>query len=98
MTTKEKIKTAVISVLLAVGFFGVWHLAAYLEAQRGLENRQEYGFSKADDTTRDYAYEAYCDSIYENDTMYYIDVLVETDEYQDYLKKHGVWWSEEYSE
>lgn len=97
MTTKEKIRTAVISVLLAIGFFGVWHLAAYLEYQK-MNNYKEYGFSRADDTTRDYAYEAYCDSIYEHDTMYYIDVLTETPEYQDYLEKHGVWWSEEYSE
>jgi hypothetical protein len=42
---------------------------------------------------RDYAYEAYCDSIWSVDKDYYMDVLVETDEYQDYLEQHGKWWN-----
>lgn len=41
---------------------------------------------------RDYAYEAYCDSIYQANPDYYNDVLVETDEYCIYLEKHGKWW------
>ncbi len=41
---------------------------------------------------RDYAYEAYCDSIWENDSVYYLDVLVETDEYQNYMENHDEWW------
>lgn len=41
---------------------------------------------------RDYAYEAYCDSIWENDSVYYLDVLVETDEYQNYMESHDEWW------
>lgn len=44
--------------------------------------------------TRDYAYEAYCDSIYETDPDYYLDVLMETDEYQLYIEKHQDWWME----
>lgn len=43
--------------------------------------------------TRDYAYEAYCDSIWNADKDYYLDVLTETDEYQLYLEAHGSWWS-----
>lgn len=43
--------------------------------------------------TRDYDYEHYCDSIYEVNPDYYLDVLVETDEYQDYIEKHGEWWT-----
>lgn len=43
--------------------------------------------------TRDYVYEAYCDSIWETDKNYYLDVLTETDEYQLYLEAHGSWWS-----
>lgn len=39
--------------------------------------------------TRDYAYEHYCDSIYETNPDYYLDVLVETDEFQSYLDEHG---------
>lgn len=44
------------------------------------------------DTTRDYVYEAYCDSIWENDPGYYLDCLVESDEYQQYIEQHGYWW------
>lgn len=44
-------------------------------------------------STRDYKYEHYCDSIYEVDPDYYLDVLVETDEFQNYIDKHGEWWT-----
>lgn len=44
------------------------------------------------DNTRDVEYERYCDSIYFNDVDYYNDVLVETDEYQDYIDEHREWW------
>ena len=43
--------------------------------------------------TRDYAYEHYCDSIYETNPDYYLDVLVETDEFQSYLDEHREWWT-----
>lgn len=43
-------------------------------------------------TTRDLAYEAYCDSIYEADPDYYLDVLCETDEYCIYIEQNGQWW------
>lgn len=45
------------------------------------------------DNTRDYAYEHYCDSIYETDSDYYLDVLVETDKFQSYINEHGKWWT-----
>lgn len=45
-------------------------------------------------TAEDYAYEAYCDSMYENDTDYYLDVIEESEKYQDYIEKHGEWWKE----
>ena len=44
---------------------------------------------------RDYAFEAYCDSIFYNNREYYEDVLVETDEYQEYLETHGQWWEDD---
>lgn len=44
-------------------------------------------------STRDYAYEAYCDSIWNADKDYYLNVLTETDEYQLYLEAHGSWWA-----
>ena len=44
--------------------------------------------------SRNYAYEHYCDSIYNVDPDYYLDVICETDEYIDYVNKHGEWWNE----
>lgn len=41
--------------------------------------------------SRDFAYEEYCDSIFIVNPNYYYDVLVETDEYKQYIKEHGIW-------
>lgn len=43
--------------------------------------------------TRDLKYEAYCDSIWNANPDYYLDVITETDEYQLYIEEHGSWWS-----
>ena len=48
--------------------------------------------STKESTTRNYAYEHYCDSIWVANPDYYIDVLSETDEYCTYIEKHGEWW------
>ena len=40
-------------------------------------------------STRDYKFEHYCDSIYKVNPNYYLDVLIETDEFQNYIDKHG---------
>lgn len=48
--------------------------------------------TKVANTTRDYAYEAYCDSIYDADPDFYLDVLCETDEYCTYIEENGEWW------
>lgn len=48
--------------------------------------------TKVSENTRDYAYEAYCDSIWDADPDYYMDVLIETDEYQTYIEANGHWW------
>lgn len=50
--------------------------------------------STKESTTRDYAYEAYCDSIWQADPDYYLDVLVEGDEYQCYIEQNGQWWKD----
>ena len=42
--------------------------------------------------TRDYAYEAYCDSIWKNNPDYYLDVIVESDEYQNYIEQNDEWF------
>lgn len=46
----------------------------------------------SNNSTRDYMYEAYCDSIWENNPDYYLDCLVESNEYQQYIEQHGYWW------
>ena len=48
--------------------------------------------SKVVDEPRDLEYEHYCDSIWDNNPDYYLDVLRTTDKYQDYINKHGYWW------
>ena len=42
--------------------------------------------------TRDYDYEQYCDSVWENNPDYYLDVIVESDEYQNYIEQNGEWF------
>ena len=49
-------------------------------------------YSIIEANTRDYAYEAYCDSIWENNPDYYLDVIVESDEYQNYIEQNGEWF------
>ena len=41
---------------------------------------------------RNYAYEAYCDSIWKVGPDYYLDILVEGDEYCTYIEEHSQWW------
>lgn len=49
-------------------------------------------YNRSNDTTRDINYEHYCDSIWITNPDYYLDVLVETDEFQNYIDEHGEWW------
>lgn len=50
-------------------------------------------FTVRNNDTRDYQYEHYCDSIYEVNPDYYLDVLVETDKFKNYIDEHGEWWT-----
>ena len=52
------------------------------------------GYQPTKVAERDYVYEAYCDSIWEADPNYYLDVLVESDEYCTYIEEHGQWWED----
>ena len=49
-------------------------------------------FTIKNNSIRDYKFEHYCDSIYEVNPNYYLDVIVETDEFQNYIDEHGEWW------
>lgn len=56
-----------------------------------------YIHSKADTgniDTRDYNYESYCDSVWQANPDYYLDVLVETNEFQEYIELNGEWWDD----
>lgn len=50
-------------------------------------------YTVKNNSTRDYNYEHYCDSIYEVNPNYYFDVIVESDEFQQYIDNHGEWWT-----
>ena len=80
------------TILTIIFLFFVGVLVSILFAYyNGYFDSKSYTIKNND--TRDYDYEHYCDSIYEVNPDYYLDVLVETDEYQDYIEKHGEWWT-----
>lgn len=49
-------------------------------------------FIVKNNNNRDIEYEHYCDSIWIVNPEYYNDVLVESDEFQNYIDEHGQWW------
>lgn len=77
-------KNSIIIVLLLAVTFGIGVYLAYEDSKT---------FTVRNNDTRDYKYEHYCDSIYEVDPDYYLDVLVETNEFQNYINEHGEWWT-----
>ena len=50
------------------------------------------GCHSTKESTRDLAYEQYCDSIWESDPDYYLDVIMESDQYCEYIEINGKWW------
>ena len=77
-------KNSIIIVLLLAVASAIGVYSAY-------ENSKT--FTVRNNDTRNYQYEHYCDSIYEVNPNYYLDVLVETDEFQNYIDEHGEWWN-----
>lgn len=82
--TKANIIT--ISFIIFIVIIGVFTIKAY-------SNSDSKTFIIKNNSTRDYKYEHYCDSIYINNPNYYLDVLVETDKFQNYIDNHGEWWT-----
>lgn len=81
----QVVKRIVIRLLIVISVIA---LVAFLTSSA-------FGLTKSNNVnSRDYAYEHYCDSIYEAHPNYYMDVIVETDEYQQYINQHGEWWNE----
>ncbi|MGN1299822.1 MAG: hypothetical protein ACI4VC_00530 [Clostridia bacterium] len=83
-TTKANILTIIfllfIGILVNLSFI---RCSNYIDSKNYITNNN---------SARDYKFEHYCDSIYEVNPDYYLDVLIETDKFQDYIDKHGKWW------
>ena len=78
--------------LIAIIYIGLWLLTCIYTVVPYISNTNK-SFIIKNNNIRDYVYEHYCDSIYETNPDYYLDVLVETDEFQSYIDKHGEWWT-----
>lgn len=77
--------------LIAVLFLAAIMLCVFGVSQILASNTYNKTYIIKNNDIRDYKYEHYCDSIYEIDLDYYLDVLVETDEFQNYIDEHGEW-------
>lgn len=78
--------------LIAILCLGLWLGACVYTAITCIHNINNKTTVVKNNDTRDYAYEHYCDSIYESNPNYYLDVLVETDKFQSYINEHRKWW------
>ena len=83
-TTKANVLT-IISLLVAIALVNL----LFIRCNNYINSKN---YITKNDSTRDYKFEHYCDSIYEVNQDYYLDVLIETDKFQDYIDKHGKWW------
>lgn len=79
--------------LIAVLFLAAIMLCVFGVSQILASNTHSKTYVIKNNDTRDYKYEHYCDSIYECNPDYYLDVLVGTDEFQNYIDEHGEWWT-----
>lgn len=80
--------------LIAILCISLWLGACAYLAISYITNFKNSTSLVKNDNTRDYVYEHYCDSVYEANPDYYLDVLVETDKFQSYLTEHGKWWTD----
>ena len=83
-TTKANVLT-IIFLLFIIALVNL----SFIRCSNYIDNKN---YITKNDSTRDYKFEHYCDSIYEVNPDYYLDVLIETDKFQDYIDKHGKWW------
>ena len=83
-TTKTNVLT-IISLLFIIALVNL----SFIRCSNYIDSKN---YITKNDSTRDYKFEHYCHSIYEVNPDYYLDVLIETDKFQDYIDKHGKWW------
>ena len=81
-------KTNILTIIFLL-FVGALVNLSFIRCSNYIDSKN---YITKNDSTRDYKFEHYCDSIYEVNPDYYLDVLIETDKFQDYIDKHGKWW------
>lgn len=81
-----KTSERIMFILLLLVILSIFALAI-IDAKLGKElYNNNYNYN------RDIEYEHYCDSIWITNPDYYLDTLVESDEFQQYIERHGQWW------
>ena len=80
-------KANVLTIIFLL-FVGVLVTLSFINCSNYIDSKN---YITNNNSTRDYKFEHYCDSIYEVNPDYYLDVLIETDKFQDYIDKHGKW-------
>ena len=88
MIKNNKLINLIVIFLISLGL--IFFVYSAIRYTTNINNKT---FVVKNNNTRDYAYEHYCDSIYEVNPDYYLDVLVESDKYQSYIDEHGEWWT-----
>lgn len=81
-------KTNILTIIFLL-FVGALVNLSFINCSNYIDSKN---YITKNDSTRDYKFEHYCDSIYEVNPDYYLDVLIETDEFQNYINEHGKWW------
>lgn len=81
-------KTNILTIIFLL-FVGALVNLSFIRCSNYIDSKN---YITKNDSTRDYKFEHYCDSIYEVNPDYYLDVLIETDEFQNYINEHGKWW------
>ena len=84
---KNTTKANVLTIIFLL-FVGSLVSLSFIRCSNYIDNKN---YITKNNSTRDYKFEHYCDSIYEVNPDYYLDVLIETDKFQDYIDKHGKW-------
>lgn len=86
---KNTIKANVLTIIFLLFVIALVNLS-FINCSNYIDSKN---YITKNDSTRDYKFEHYCDSIYEVNPDYYLDVLIETDKFQNYIDKHGKWWT-----
>jgi hypothetical protein len=90
-----KFRKTIIAILILLGISSISFIIGMDYGEKKLFNSNSENTRVIiikNNESRDYDYEWYCDSIFHYDEDYYFDVLMVTEQYNDYIEKHGQWW------